>query len=88
MKKLRQLWRGPEWRRPLWMKNEHLAKLKWEKEAHRRWQQEQTIQEEYIAWAHEEMLRKAKTAGVETCYRYKKKGFHEYTGSKKRLLKM
>lgn len=31
------------------MKNEHLAKLKWEKEAHGRWQQEQTIQEEYIA---------------------------------------
>lgn len=49
MKKLRQVWRGPAWRRPVWMKNEHLAKLKWEKEAHGRWQQEQTIQEEYIA---------------------------------------
>lgn len=49
MKKLRQVWRGPVWRRPVWMKNEHLAKLKWEKEAHGRWQQEQTIQEEYIA---------------------------------------
>lgn len=67
------------------MKNEYLAKLKWEKEAHGRWQQEQTVQEEYkdIASAHEEMLRKAETAGVETCYRYKKKGFHEYTGSKR-----
>lgn len=34
-------------RRPVWMKKEHLAELKWGKEAQSRWKQEQATQEEY-----------------------------------------
>ncbi|KFQ74137.1 hypothetical protein N335_02350, partial [Phaethon lepturus] len=81
---------GKEGKRPAWLSQDLLVKLKGKKEMHRQWKQGQVSWDEYrdAAWLHRDGVRKAKARlelNLARDAKNNKKGFYRYVSQKRKV---